>query len=1053
MSTGNFTVYRSSAGSGKTFTLVKEYLRIAIADPRRFRNILAITFTNKAAAEMKNRVLKYLKALVAPPSQGDNTAHEILLPELIKETGLTEQEIILRAGEVLSLILHQYSDFAITTIDALMHKVVRTFTFDLKLSSGFEIELDQKKLLMEAVNKLISMAGADPGLTGTLVEFVKQQTENEKNFHIETEIFRLSKDTFELEGTAEQLEKLQQLEVKDLLEVNRKLNEKKRAFENSLKIPAQKAYAIMKQNNIDPASFFHGKSGIGVYFKNIAEGRFDKIQPNTRVLATVSDDKWTSKGCSQTTLDLIDQHKETWVQLFNEMQQVIAESYNTYILHGLYTRYFYPLILLNEVHKILNELKHTGNVLLISDFNHLISRVVETESVPFIYERLGVRYKHFMIDEFQDTSILQWHNLIPLLENMLADGNYCMLVGDGKQAIYRWRNGEVEQFVQLPTIYKKPETNEYQAREQALIRNYQEEYLSMNYRSSEVIVQFNNELYEFLANNLDASTRNIYLQHQQTHSPRHSGGYVQLEFADYIDEDTDVPERIAGLIANILEDGYSLQDIGILCRSNYQATNIAAFLLGRGIKVISAESLLLDGNPAVGFLTATLRYLQDAEDKVSRAAMVRYLHYSGKLKDPELHASLAHANQSIELFRNLLRENGFELSPMKLLKMPVYDMFEEIIRIFSMNEIPDPYIQFFLDVVREYNTKSGSEGSGFIDFWEEKKAGATITVPAGVEAVNVVTIHKSKGLEFPVVILPGKDTISKNTLGLVWAEVNDPDLPELPSVLLSNSKALIDTPFEDLYTTESQKTRLDFTNLLYVSTTRAARQLYLLLAKPSTDPSNMKSVQDVIASWLKHKELWQDGVAVYPFGERKKNKHAVISDNGDIASEPMISEPWQNRVILSLQYPGTTKDPETLEKIAWGNLLHQALSGYNGQRSPAQIAEELLRSGILHETQTQKLIDTLLKLIAHAEIGALLNEPGTLYSEAEILTAEGRSYRPDRVTISEKGVTLIDYKTGEPTESHKDQINHYGVLLTEMGYANIKKALIYIGNEVNVEYV
>lgn len=1048
---GNFTVYRSSAGSGKTFTLVREYLRIALADPKRFRNILAITFTNKAAAEMKNRVLKYLTDLNAPHTRETRVAHEVLLPQLSMETGLPETEIILRAGEVLSLILHQYSDFAITTIDALMHKVIRTFTFDLKLSSSFTIEMDLSKLLMEAANSLISKAGTDAELTSTLVAFVRQQTNTEKNFHIEKDIFSLSKRTYDLEGTREYLEKLRNYNIQDLLRINQELMTQIRQFESGLQTIAKEAHALMTANHLNPARFYYGKNGsIGQYFSNIAMGRFDKIEPGSHVKTTIEKDKWPANDCDEVSRERIARIKDTLRELYLRMQDLIAAGHRQYVLNKLCTRYFYPLILLTEVHKILSEIRQEENLLLISDFNHLISRVVETESVPFIYERMGIRYKHFMIDEFQDTSILQWRNLIPLLENMLADGNYCMLVGDGKQAIYRWRNGEVAQFAELPKIYRNPGTPDYMIREQALVRNYQEEHLSTNYRSSEVIVRFNNELYEFLSGSLKEKNRNIYLNHDQSFSPGQTGGYVEIGFNHYTDEETEVPEKIIALIGNIREDGYALQDIGILCRSNRQASNIASKLLQNGIRVISAESLLLDGNPGVSFLISCLGYLEDTGNKIARAAIVRYLHLHGKFPGLPLHDVLSKANQGNGPFLALLKEHGYVLHQLDLLKMPVYDLAEALIRMFGLNQLADPYLQFFLDMVREYSVTNGHEGSGFLDYWEEKKGDATIKVPAGVEAVNVVTIHKSKGLEFPVVILPGKDEIKGNTIGLTWAELDNEGGIRLPAILLSNSKDLLQTPFEELYETENAKTRLDFINLLYVATTRAARQLYILLGKPSKNPSNMNSVQDLFASWLHSQGIWQENRNLYTYGQRQKNEMAVPSTSTGTGRGAMISNAWQHRAILSMQYPSAAMDPDVLQKIAWGNNLHLALSRLTPQNPPEEIVKEMLGEGLITEDQSVKLSETLIKILAHPEVHTLFSSEGTHFTEAEIIGEDGSSHRPDRVTVSKDGVTLIDFKTGEPDEAHHRQLERYGKLLEDMGYANIRKVLIYVSDEIRV---
>lgn len=1051
MAPKNFTVYRSSAGSGKTFTLVKEYLRIALSDTKRFRNILAITFTNKAAAEMKNRVLKYLKEMQEERTEANKTTHDFLLPLLAKETSLSKEELKLRAAAVMTLILHNYSDFAITTIDSLMHRVVRTFTFDLRLSAGFDIEMDTDKLLLQSVAALISRAGSDKELTEVLVEFVKQQTEDEKSFNIEHDIFSLSKSTFNLEDTRQKLGELQKLSLTDLMGINKQMIAFRKDFEQRIHNIASENYRIITNEQINLSSFYHGSTGIGGYFKNLSDKHYDKIPGNSYVRTTIEEDKWLATKCSQEDAAAIEKNKETLKQGYEAIQQLISVSYATYIRYGLVSSLFYPMALLNEVSKTLTEIKQNDNLLLISDFNYLINKVVENEPVPFIYERMGSRFRHFMIDEFQDTSILQWHNLIPLLENMLADGHFCMLVGDGKQAIYRWRNGEVEQFSSLPDIYKKPALHEYDQREQALQRNFAEAFLETNFRSGKVIVDFNNQLYEFLSESLDTRVQPIYHKQQQQVPANHSGGYVRMDFTEFENETEQLPEYLQLIISEVLEDGHTLKDIGILCRSNKQATMIASGLLRRGIAVVSAESLLLDGTPVIGFLMATLQYLSKPEDSLARASMTRYLWYAKKIQGSDLHSCLQLSKESHTAFRTFLEKQSYPLSVLALLKMPLYDLCEELIRHFGLQSPADPYIQFFLEAVNDFIKQGGSDIQGFLLWWEEKKSKLSITVPEGLDAVNVVTIHKSKGLEFPVVIFPARDSLRKNTIPRVWADFNDPAFPLLTTVLLPTSSKLKDTPFEPIHDTERIKTRLDFINLLYVATTRAARRLYIQCGTPSKDPKKMSSCQDIFAAYLQHTGLWQETQMRYIFGERETKTIPSPVLSSEMTTARLISEPWQERILLSLQYPQSEWEEASAEKKIWGNLLHTALSRIIHTSDAPHIMEQMLHEGLISEAHKAPFNASMQQLLGHDELSTLLDEEGEVLTEAEILSAEGKSYRPDRVTITASGVTLIDYKTGDPLPAHKDQIDHYSSLLTEMGYANIKKALVYIGDAVHIE--
>jgi ATP-dependent exoDNAse (exonuclease V) beta subunit len=1064
MESKNFTVYRSSAGSGKTFTLVKEYLRIVLQEPTRFRNILAITFTNKSAAEMKARILKSLKELSGPVPEKPGSTHKSMLPLLIRETGLSGTEIQLKAAEVLKLILHNYSDFSINTIDSFVHRIIRTFTFDLKLPSGFEVEMNVEDLIKEAVDILVSKAGSDEELTKTLIEFSETKADDEKGFNIEKDIFALSKKTLLEEDSSFHLHQLEQFSLSALLKIRKNLVKSRNTFEEKIAGIAGAAYKLIEDNNIDIADFSRGSSGIGNYFKKLSEGRFDTLKPNSYVVDTIASDKWFSGKCPPQARQSIEEISEGLIDAYNELQLLVQSGLSSYKIYGLIVDLFYPLVLLNEVGKILQELKQKDNLVLISEFNRIISEVVMREPVPFIYERLGIKYQHFLIDEFQDTSIMQWHNLLPLVENGLSEACLSLVVGDGKQAIYRWRNGEVEQFAKLPEIFNKPDLPFFNDRENALIRNYNEIKLDSNYRSYSGIVDFNNKLFDFIANSFDDICGSIYSNHAQKPDPDKPGGLVHIELSTGSPEELEPEERVIEWIDEIKEDGFNLNDIGILCRSNKQASKIAAYLLSHGIPVISAESLLLAGYPAICFMLALIRYINNTSDQIAKTEIIRYLHYRKMLGKDDLHTcmrSVLSGNHPKNLFDNstvpaegfasLLARNNLKLSVSHLLKMPIYDLCEELIRIFKLNLVADPYIQFFLDAVKEYSVKEGSDSSSFAAWWEEQKSKRSIIVPEGVEAVNIMTVHKSKGLEFPVVIFPPTETNNKNTITQTWININDPELGDLTSAMIPINKKLLETEYEGVYETENAKTRLDFFNLLYVVMTRPIERIYVLTGKASKNPDNMKSVADVFVSYFQSQGLLEEGKNIYTSGKREKKKSSdKESKITTIKPERFISEAWQKRTLISLQAPKQWNMEEPDRNRAWGNLLHTALSFCNKPDDVEKTIIQLKLEGLLSNDKENKLREALQKILHHPELEKIFADESSPMTEAEIITAGGETFRPDRIVINDKGVSILDYKTGRPSDKHKQQINHYGKLLEEMNYTNISKYLVYIDNEIEV---
>ncbi|MCD4746178.1 MAG: UvrD-helicase domain-containing protein, partial [Bacteroidales bacterium] len=612
-------VYKSSAGSGKTFTLVKEYLKIVLSEPDKFRNILAITFTNKAANEMKERIISYLEELSI--NNSDSNTIKYLLPDLIKETGLEHIIISQRAEKVLELILHNYSDFAISTIDSFVHKIIRTFARDLHIPLNFEVELDTDDLISKSTDLLISNVGNDEKLTKTLIRFIETKTDNEQSWHIENDIQQFAKSLLNEDGYI-YIEKLRKLSLDDFSGINRKINEVIKKFENNLKDIAISANNLIKEKNIPHSAFYQGRSGINKYFEYIVNNRFDKLEPNSHVNKTIEEDKWYGGKADYTEKQAIDSIKTNLIECFHNIQDILAEHYEQYIVFKLLNRNIYPIAVLNEIEKVINEIKAQNNIVHISEFNKKIADIVLNEPVPFIYERLGEKYKYFLIDEFQDTSVLQWQNLLPLIDNSLAENNFNMIVGDGKQAIYRWRNGEVEQLAKLPEIFKKNDNPFINEREQNLIRNYKSKNLNSNYRSEAEIVNFNNKFFSEIVNIIPETYRTIYDNQKQEFDVENKGGMVQIEFIDK--NITEIPYdelnfiKIKETIEDLVRDNFFWKDIAILCRNNKNASKIARYLLMNEIDVISSESLLLSSSPEVNFIVAMIRFIFDPSDDISK---------------------------------------------------------------------------------------------------------------------------------------------------------------------------------------------------------------------------------------------------------------------------------------------------------------------------------------------------------------------------------------------------------------------------------------------------
>ena len=1053
----SFTVYKSSAGSGKTFILVKEYLKIILNNPYSFRNILAITFTNKAANEMKERILEYLKELSIVDKKENSKAIEALMPEIIEFTGLDENALAERAENVLGILLHNYSDFSISTIDSFIHKIIRTFAYDLHLSVNFDVELDTEKLITKAVDILISNVGNDEKLTEILLKFIEFKTKSETTWHIEKDLGNFAKSLLNEDGQI-YISKLRELSFDDFKNIRNKISVFIRKFENALSGCGKEAVDLFEDNGIQISSFYHGNSGIGNYLLKIANSNFSKLEPNIYVRSTIDNDKWCAGKTDEIQSTAINNIKFQLTEIFHKIEKIISDDYKKYSVYKLINKKIYPIAVLIEIEKIFDAIRVENNQVHISEFNKRIAEIVLNEPIPFIYERMGEKYKYFFIDEFQDTSILQWNNLLPLIDNSLSEGNFNMIVGDGKQAIYRWRNGEVEQFDKLPEIFDKSLLPLADERENNLINNYRPEKLKRNFRSKPGIIDFNNQFFEISAGLLTEKYQSIYKDVKQEFDKEKTGGYINICFIDDKDKEKYNEQNFIKIKETILEledQGFSKGDIAILSRDNKRASKIARYLLEQNIDVISFESLLLSSSPELNLIISILNFLNSPNEKLYKAEILIYLYGKGLIKGTEINEFLSELdNKTVKIdlfnqgrilsFTELLRENGFDLKSSKLNNLPLYDLCEELIRIFELNKNVNPYIQFFLDYVFKFNNEKASNVNDFLASWEDEKNKLSISVPSGINAVNIMTIHKAKGLEFPVVIFPFADQRLQVTKNEIWVDFDDQDIPELKAALL-DTKSLKNTAYISQYNEEMAKSFLDIINLLYVVMTRPIERLYILSPAIKKPPKEIKCVQDIFHNFLSEKSLWEANTEEYSFGKtenyikkEKKNTDNIYKLNS------FISNPWRDRVLISTGAPEIWDVDDPVGKSERGNLIHSILAEIITEDNIENVLDDFNLQGIIDKNEKAELSVIIHKLISKPEIKPFFEKGIIVKAEEEILLPDGQKYRPDRVVFINERVIVIDYKTGKKEEKHKHQIDKYADLLLEMGYENVEKYLLYI---------
>ena len=1044
LQTSTFQVYNASAGSGKTFTLVKQYLKVLLtsSDLFMFQKVLAITFTNKAAGEMKARVLFYLEEF-AEGSESD------LFKNILSETNLDATIIQERSKKILDAILKNYAAFSITTIDSFTHKIIKSFAFDLGLSLNFEVEMDAISLLNEAVDVLISKIGADQKLTDLLIEYSLDKIDDDKSWDISKDLNDFAKILLN-EDDVKHFRKLADKKLDDFFELKNKIQKSNKGIEKEYKVFGNEVLSFIETSGVQLSDFAY-TGEYPKHFQKLTKLRFlkfDDLKFDARLNTVIEDGKNLFAGkASAASKDTIEEISEQLRLYYYQSKDLYNRTYSSYLLNKITLKSIIPLAVLNNVNSELNNIKEDNNIRLNAEFNQLISDNIKNEPAPFIYERIGQRFQHYFIDEMQDTSVLQWQNLIPLIENALAQENSnLLLVGDGKQAIYRWRGGKAEQFIDLGSN----EVNPFNIQKE--IKN-----LETNYRSYSEIIKFNNTFFSHTANFLhNESYKNLFLQGNCQLENAKKGGFVSLSFLEKEEEKEDekvkYPNKVLEKINQLKEDFY-LNEICVLTRTKKDGIAVADYLSENGISIISSETLLLKNNSKINFIIDFLYSIQNTNDEEKRFEVLYFLHEHLKLKVPKneffkKHIKLTNAS----IFENL-KSYGISFNFSVFQQVPFYEKIEEIIRGFKLVNSSNAYVQFFLDVVLEQQRKAADIGD-FLEFWELKKDKLSIVASGNTNAVQVMTIHKSKGLEFPVVIFPCDVNIYKQINPKIWFD----DLPkeyDFKELLIDYKKdlSLINARGLEIYNQQREELELDNFNLLYVSLTRAVEQLHVITEKKisANGVENVNHYSGVFINYLKEQNLWQEDRLEYNFGniERAKNKEAPES----LAEihQKFISTPWQEHNIVLLASASKLWDTAQGKAIDFGNLFHEMLSKIITKNDVNLVTIQYHQKGFINKIQLKLIKEMMYLVVDHPKLAVYFSDKVTVFNEREIVDFDNQVVIPDRLVFNHLNeVTVIDYKTGSPSSEHHQQLLKYERVLKSMGFKVDKKLLIYINTEVDV---
>ncbi|GAA3643925.1 UvrD-helicase domain-containing protein [Flavivirga jejuensis] len=1038
----SFTIYNASAGSGKTYTLVKEYLKILFQsnNSEHFKRILAITFTNKAVAEMKDRIIETLKQF---SNKTILKEQDSMFNAICKELQMDPNVLHDKSGKLLNTIIHNYAAFDISTIDGFTHKLIRTFAYDLKLPLNFEVELDQDALLSEAVNSLIEKAGTDAELTKILIDFAIEKADDDKSWDVSFDFNKIAKLLIN-ENDIPFIETLKDKTLDDFKVLKTQLKKDLTALETGIIEKAQNILTLIEEAGLEFNDF--SGSYLPKHLKNLTDKRFD-----LNFEAKWQEDIETKTLYPKRVTDAI-------ASIIEQIQpQIAASFYETkhMVFHLKFLKAFYrnitPLSVLNAINNELKALKEDQNKMLISEFNTIISKEIRNQPTPFIYERIGEKFNHYFIDEFQDTSVMQWENLIPLLGNSLSTetGN-TMLVGDAKQAIYRWRGGKAEQFIGLFN-----DDNPFHIKKHV-------ENLPTNYRSFKDIVNFNNGFFNYLSNQV-FSKKDYKELYENAHQNicLEDTGYVELSFLD-IDGDDDRDElfstNVLKTINTCLKNGFRLEDICILVRKKKEGVAIANYLSQHHISIISSETLLINNSTDVGFINNILALLIQPKNNEIKIEVLNYL--SSLFNSNDKHEFFSkHINLSVfDLFKSFEAFNIFIDSDL-LLQLPLYDLAETIVRDFNLVTSSNAYIQFYLDIILDFSQKKGSDISGFLEYFDKKKESLSIVSPKGQNAVQIMTIHKSKGLEFPVVIFPYADLdIYRELEPKEWFEVDKEKFAGFTHTLLNYNKDFENYGEEGqrIYNNHQSEQELDNINLLYVTLTRAVEQLYIISKKDisSKGVPNNKRYSGLFINYLQHLDLWNDSQSIYSFGHSiRTSESATVTKEAHI-QQAFISTAKETHNIKVITKSGMLWDTNQQEAIEKGNLIHNMMSQIKTKDDINSVISDFINASLITKEQSTELKQIITKIIGHPKLENYYSSMDTIYNERDIITKEGIILRPDRLVInSKKEAVIIDYKTGVEDKKHWQQLQSYQDVLEDMEITVKKKILIYINDDIKIKEV
>lgn len=1101
----HLTVYRASAGSGKTFTLAVEYISLLVKDPENYQHILAVTFTNKATQEMKMRILSQLYGIANSLQSSQQYFNKVK-----EKTNMPDAVIRNNARAALTLLIHRYNNFRILTIDAFFQQVLRNLAHELGQTANLRVDLNNEEITEKAVDQMIESLEKGQPVLQWISTYINNSIEDDNGWNIIGKIKAFGTNIFKDFYKAHEANLKEQLSNADDFKVyETTLRKRRNDIRKTFNSKARSILSEIKNANLDIPSNY--RSGLYKYLTDSAIAPLTNKPLKAGVLkANESPQNWTSSKCAKADKQQIQTlAAEVLSAQLSELIAYNNDNWNEFQSIQLTLSHLSELRLLHAIADAVDNLTKDTNRFMLSNTQALLKELIADSDTPFIFERIGARLKHVMIDEFQDTSTIQWQNFQVLLANCMAQElSQNLIVGDIKQSVYRWRQGDwgILNNIEKSFAHQK-------------IRL---ETLDYNYRSEKRIIDFNNAFWEQCVANTakevaqdDAEKAKIVQKAyedvaQKTHKTTENG-FVKISLYPSKSMKEAVLEELIETIKELFSNGYGGKNqskIAILVRSKSNIQDIVNALLqsfGNEINIVSDEAFRLDASLSVNIIVSAMHLLTHPDDVLTRGKLVK-LYNQEVLKKPltdiDLLVSINESNniETKNIDKKERRKLATEQQMAKLnsqlppeyvtnrellLGLPIVDLVDKLFMLFGLDQLEgqSSYICTLYDTLNDFLKDHTADIDDFINEWENSLSSKTIQSDE-IEGIRIMTIHKSKGLEFDNVIIPFCNWEMEKK-GTLWCETKNKPAPynKLPLLPIDFSRdKLIGTVFEDDYKEEHFQNIVDNLNLLYVAFTRASKNLFVFgmrqgkttldnIAK-GTPPGNRSYAIELalrqVSEQLQGSSLsFPDDIGSeihFEYGtlvpETHEKEHAV-------ADNPFLIKPDKHIVSIAT-YPqaatfkqsnksiefvkGEDVDPSDRTRyIKIGNVLHQLFSTiYTTADIPTRL-NELEQQGIIYndEITSAQLRTRIEDAITNPQVQEWFSKRWQLYNECTILeynkdTNEMEEHRPDRVMTNGKEFVVVDFKFGKEREEYKKQVQQYMEILIRMGHKKVSGYLWYV---------